>query len=1194
MRAYQDNNRPVRWYRDSTDNPFYHPSQYNASCKWSNTPQYFHDSTYYLNCISTKNCASHFSEVHVQVAPHKAHDMAFEAVYAPLGGRVYMEDDTVRIRIANYGTLSETNIPVAYQLKRGNNVIQSAYEICPATIASGQTYDYTFNQLLNIPTPTQGQTYSLTIWTDLVTDETRRNDTIRIPHSFQSLPESTYNPQKPASPSFDITRVSFNEFDFECPQLGRGLTDLATAPSWPNPTPDYPVVHVSRGLSDSLIVQVTPLDGTAQSERVMIWVWIDFNRNGLFEVGEGEQLVAGVPFYDNATFSSMISIPNTASYGYMRMRIAVGSYADFSNTTTALNNGSIPSDKDGHNIDVLLFVDSEPPATDLAITQIVSPRSYLVRDNLPHEVSFRIANKGTQPISNPEFSYRFLSDAPAVNGTVSYSGTIQPGTSAIVTLPAYTYPIGVTDLTIWHNLDGDTITSNNQIQFQYNRFHEVRLVMNDNFDLDNKWYAPVGYNLYSHNFWQLGTPAKTRITGAYSDPNAWVTDLTDPIVTGTRGNVSYLYSPIINISQIKADTLSFRLRRNLINGSSLRLEFFNFENKWVSVDADSLTNWYNNTDDACFDGTSPGTDYNYYWISTDLISGDFPERLQFRFVYTTPMKSSATASFGEGCAIDDFHIGRARRPLDAGVVDITYPTAPAYGQTIFPQVVVKNFGTDTLRHVDLGYIYYGSWLPKESHFECLIAPNATDTFAFTSSFIVDADFPDTFGITAFTMIQNDIYYDNDSCSSKFPLSPLENDVSAHSFIYPLDNAVAGDSLQVTIRMRNFGSSPILNATASYIINGHTRVDEDVDFMSLLGRPLGSMEYFNYTFRERFRAPMGVVQLVGIIKSPQNDYIYNDTVTKRIECITTVLDIATAGVIVNTSAHNNVRISLVIENRGSRGANGFEVGFYYDNDSINNMHREVYGRALPLAALQTTIHTFDIELPTRSAGYPTVTGFIHVNGDNDLSNDTSTVILPQYFDLEMMKLILIENSSPDCMPIAVVRNNGNIPLLNGMIHVDVNVNGRAFSENFDHRIEPGQTVYHVLQTRVPKSPNRVYTGSCTLTHSSDTIIENNQSNVIEIRGYWEDVPVVESNELVLDQNYPNPCEGRTTIPFSLPNDANVRFFVIDAMGHVVNSFTRHFSAGAQTLTVDMSTYASGIYYYSIEVDGQRRMKKMILR
>ena len=44
----------------------------------------------------------------------------------------------------------------------------------------------------------------------------------------------------------------------------------------------------------------------------------------------------------------------------------------------------------------MIPVFDHPPAVDLAITQIVSPRSYLIRDDQPRVISFRIANKGTE------------------------------------------------------------------------------------------------------------------------------------------------------------------------------------------------------------------------------------------------------------------------------------------------------------------------------------------------------------------------------------------------------------------------------------------------------------------------------------------------------------------------------------------------------------------------------------------------------------------------------------------------------------------------------------------------------------------------------------------------------------------------------------------------------------------------------
>ena len=225
----------------------------------------------------------------------------------------------------------------------------------------------------------------------------------------------------------------------------------------------------------------------------------------------------------------------------------------------------------------------------------------------------------------------------------------------------------------------------------------------------------------------------------------------------------------------------------------------------------------------------------------------------------------------------------------------------------------------------------------------------------------------------------------------------------------------------------------------------------------------------------------------------------------------------------------------------------------------------------------------------------ITAFLHARGDIDSSNDTTKTFTQLYRDLELLNLIVIENAQPDCKLIAVVRNNGNIPVVTGFVKVSGNINGTEFDENFTHPIMAGQTVALVFQMRIPKSPVRRYVGSASLISSvSDANPDNNQTNDIEVRGYWEDVPLVESDNLILDQNYPNPFEDRTTIPFTLPNDAEVHFFIVDAMGHVVNNFSRHFPAGAQSITIDMSSYASGIYYYGIVVDGQRRMKKMILR
>lgn len=1190
VRASQENGLVIRWYRDSTATPFYQPSNYAASCLWSNTPQYFDDSVYYLTCRTNRQCQSPFSEVRVQVDLSELNDIAFEAVLAPLGSRVYMENDTVRVRIANYGRNTQSNIPITYQLKRGNNVIQQVTEVCPATLATTQSTVYTFNELLNIPTPTQTQNYTLTIWTDLPTDGVRRNDTIRTPHTFRSLAETYYDATSSDNPTFDITRVSYDEINIDLPPLGRSKTILGTYNN-----PDYPVLHTSHGAGDTLIVGISPLDPTAEIFRYRTWAMIDFDRSGDFSADE--VIVDGELHWSNELMKAYVEIPATASYGYMRMRIVAASNADYTGTTQPTT--GVEASKDGHTMDFLLFVDEEVSETDLAITQILTPRDYLVRNNSAVEVMFRIVNKGSTPLTNPEIFYRFDGDTidTTATGSVRFAGTLQPGRGGDLTLPAHNFPLGTSTLTLWHNTNGDTLRANDTLLHEYHRFHTLELTIDENFDSLDLWYAPTGYNKFSHNYWQMGTPNKIRITGPYSWPNAWVTDLNMSITTGRRGNASYLYSPIIDISQVKPDTLSFYLQRNMTGNSSMHLEFLNYEGRWTKIVVDSATNWYNDTENNVFNGSTPANapqPYTRYWISTKAISGDFQEKLQFRFVYNTAISSSATAAYGEGCAIDNFKLGRAPRPEDVGVIEIVEPQITQYGRTYYPRVVVKNYGLDTARAFNLGYTTYGSFLSRECAVTCNIAPGATDTLTHTDPFVVTNDFPEEFDLTVFTQWNLDIYRDNDTLTKHFTLSPLEDDISAHELLYPLDKVIAGDtSLIVTLRIRNFGNNPISHATASYLVNDDNRVDETIDFNDYLGRPLEPLEYFNYTFRQKLFAPMGLMKITAFIKSTQNEYIYNDTVVKRVRGISSVLDLAAAAVIVDTSDFNNVLIQLKIENRGSLGANGFEVGFILDDDT-NTKVTETYSRDMPIPGLSTAYHMFNVHLPQRAMGYPNVLGFVHLrDGDNDPSNDSTKTQETLYTDLEATMIQVEETGAQDCKVRLQVTNVGNLTIVNRTLNPKVTVNGVNVGQEVTRYLRPGDTTHIEFRQRVPKSPTRTYNGEADI-RFADKNLANNKTTRLQVMNHFEGVPVVLENQLELEQNYPNPFTGQTTIPFVLPNAAKVRFFIIDALGHMVNSFEQHFDAGRQTLTLDMSQYSTGVYFYGIEVDGQRRMKKMIMR
>ncbi len=1204
VRASQINNRPIRWYRDSTAAPFYNVTNYANSCWWRTTPQFFHDSTYYLQCFSAKNCPSYFSEVHVNVLPQLENDLAIEGVVSPLGSRVYMQNDTVRIVISNYGSEPQQNFPVTYQLRKKASqapLMQQVTETCTTLVDVGQTIVYTFDSLLQFPAPLADGVFYLRAWTDLANDESRRNDTIHLSNNmrtgtardtildyrFRTLKEGTYPPctntLDPMSDSIDIVRVSFNDIDVELPPIGRTYTNFGN--NFPNP--DYPTCHVTRGTTDSLIISIANPSNLIERDRGRVAAYIDFNRNGSFE-DPGECVLSPRALYTDSLLRTSVTIPRSASFGYMKMRISASTY-DFplQNVTPG---GSLG--KKGHIVDFLLFVDEQAPATDVAITQIVSPRDNLIYDSLPKTIAFRMANKGASPITSAHIYYTFAIGDYVDSGDFTWTGLLQPGRSTVASLPAHVFLTGTSALTIWHTVPGDVNRGNDTLNYEYHRFRTLFPTVDDDFDSVNMWYAPVGYNKYTQNYWQRGTPTKPGVSyfnTAYSQPNSWVTDLNSKI-SGSVGNVSYLYSPVIDISQIRPDTVFFHIVHNLDNGSKMRVEYYSYRRQWELLNDDSLLTWYSNTDDSCFSG-------NHAWyrryISTKVIRGNFNERLQFRFVYTTPQKAANT-NFGAGCAIDNFRVVRGRNRIDAGVVKITKPVQPKYGQTIYPEVIVRNFGTDTIRQLQMGYTYYGTHLARMNTLSCLLPPNEQDTFAFESPFIVTSDFPDTFAITAFTnLTATDIYRDNDTLRRVYVLSPLGGDIALSSFIYPHEKVVGGDSISVTVAVRNMGETPIANATLTYTV-GNNRFDEEVDVVELLGHPLATRETLNYTFHSKFRAAMGAMNLTAIAKCDSNEYLYNDTVRMRIMGISSITDVAATSVVVDTSDYNYVRIQLVVENRGARGVNNFEVGFWYDNDTTTKVVETFY-RASPLTALSMTTHLFDVSLPQRQAGYHTVTGYVHSVEDNDRTNDTTTVIARQFVDVEVLAVLVEENANPDCRVFLRVRNIGNLALTGKTLPLRATINGNDISYNVVRRLDPGAITHIEFNRTIPKSPMRRYTGNGRIQNlAADSNPNNNQTTNVIVVNYVEGIPTVNGTQFILGQNYPNPFSGTTTVPFTLPAASDVNLFVMDAMGKIVYTDGGFYPEGDNTFVLDLGSFATGVYYYGIVVDGQRQMRKLIVK
>lgn len=1221
----------IRWCRDSTSGEtFYNgTNNYNRSRRWETTPQYFHDSTYYLCCISSQGCTSYYSEIHVGVNPPLLHDVSISDVPSPrASGRVYTEIDTVRLRVVNYGSEPATNIPITYEFYTWANNRTTLRQTCTDTVRAvipGRVgdnvsyYDFVFDtSLLNLKAihpnvPTTAVTYKLNAWVNMAGDMQTNNDTLHQLHTFTTLPESTYNYAADSlAPTglagFDITHVSFNELNNYMPDL-IGYSHLGLAAyNYSNNSDVIPPIYVRRGTTDTLTIEVAnnqdEMDSTTGASLMVV---IDYNRDGHYDLDGYENITkngtsCGVKVHSRQPFKMEYTIPDSFPYlyGYMRMMVWVvgDSTACYSHFPTQTENGQMQ--------EYLIFV-QEPGTEDSidgALTRVVTPTGPIVTENT-HYVGVMLANKGQTEMNSATIEYSFNNPFRSnQTGQVEWTGALQPGESTVVMLDSIDFLEGTTNMTCTLQLPGDTLhTANNVLEYRFHRYYVLTLRFIDSFDqVIDKWYVPAGYNSYTHNYWDRNTPAKTTINTAASLPNAYVTDATRPIQSGKRGNRSVLYLPIINIAQIHPDSISLDLSKNLTNDSYVWVEYLNYENKWVKMDDPGARydqdqpGWYDDING--WTGSTSGGAYESHSLSTSGtgVSGDFPQRLRLRVIYYAPQGTSTATAYGDGAAIDNFRIGRARRAIDVGVTEITHPTDPRFGQTIYPRVKIKNFGTGPMVNFKVAYRPWGTYLPMEEIVTDSIYPDQEMEFEFSDPFVVRNDFPDTFDICAFTKVASDYYDDNDTTCQLFGLAPLANDMYMYDIISPLSRAVAGDSVYITVRLRNFGQSEVPNCNVAFKWNDEEPVVEHIDFVQMLGRPLASTEFFNYTFHHRKRASMGTMELTTWCDYSADAYRYNDTTSMQIGGVSAITDIQSTETVVNNN-HNRIQINLVLDNVGARMANDFEVGFMWDNNP-DSVFIETFHRDGGLAAGGRAVHGFSRILAGRSAPYEYITAWCVAPDDHNRANDTivNNIVQP-YDDIAAIKVEVEENRNDSCRVRMQVCNMGNVTrdptLSQAADNCIVTINGTTVRTASYMLLEPGVSRYIVFNAKVPKSPTRTYkgTGKLVITDKQDA---NNSTSRVEVVNYFESVPTVVDDDFVLEQNCPNPFEGATRIEFSLPTAGAARMVVTDVVGRIVYDHTATYEAGRQSVTFDRGDLASGIYYYAVEFKGETRMHKMIIR
>ena len=87
----------------------------------------------------------------------------------------------------------------------------------------------------------------------------------------------------------------------------------------------------------------------------------------------------------------------------------------------------------------------------------------------------------------------------------------------------------------------------------------------------------------------------------------------------------------------------------------------------------------------------------------------------------------------------------------------------------------------------------------------------------------------------------------------------------------------------------------------------------------------------------------------------------------------------------------------------------------------------------------------------------------------------------------------------------------------------------------------------------------------------------------------------ASQLELYQNQPNPFTGSTSIGFYLPEATKATLRMLDGFGRECFAHTAFYSKGNQTFVLEkeMAELGSGVYYYVLETERERLMRKMVI-
>jgi hypothetical protein len=798
------------------------------------TPRVFNGTIFYhKNVFGTSSCLSNPAEVIVNVGQQPSCDLGAISITNPDSSAYFTNNELVTVEVYNYGSQSQTNFPISYQIDNGTIITENFNLVCFPFTSTSFTFATKADLSANNPN------YTIKAFTHISCDTIKQNDTITT-----VIAHKNYCISKSNNPDYeDITKVAIGSWSHSSNPTGNMYSDYTNLT---NPA----ILQI--GFLYPIEISTSPVAPNSYPYPGWVNMFIDFNQDGDFN--DPLELVFSNNTTANNTVSATFIVPFSATPGITKMRVVFREYGTYSNTGPC---GIYDyGETEDYYVQFLPWIPN-----DAGIMEIASPLKQTTE--LTQPLIVRVANYGSDTIHNLDIKYQ-LNNNPVQ--TYALNSTIYPLGAVYVNVGNITLNQGNNQIQAYTILANDTNTVNDSLI----KFIEAKSYKSipffDDFDGSDYWMADS-----NSITWQLGKPSATIIDSAYSPQNAWVTRLDS---TYSPNLYDYLYSPQFNV----------------VSGTdSLILSFYhrfhtepNFDGGYIQISIDSgltwftlgyqgianSTNWYNSVLNGVhkWSGNSNGWINSKITIDYNSISAGGNGNIMFRFVFG----SNSTNSNYEGWAIDNFELKYPQTNIDGGILSITNPqNITQTGSIEKVKVVIKNYGLLALTQIPAQYsVDGGSWISETFTPSQPLAPNDTITVEFATSFISPAT---DYILCAKTNILNDPFsFNNQSCVN-IATTPAMIDGGIKTILEPIDTTIFAQNTYPKIVVKNYGINNITQAVISYKINNSTWIDEN-----WTGQ-LAQNDTLIYTFTNPYSSPLNIYHLECKIKIINDQYAGNDII-----------------------------------------------------------------------------------------------------------------------------------------------------------------------------------------------------------------------------------------------------------------------------------------------------------------------------